>query len=165
MSQRFFKSFILALLLPLCLMSPSVLADDGLIYIEDNDPDMENAIAEARKTYENFFTAQKEKDADINSFAMKVLIKDESNGESEHIWLSDITRDGDVMQGNIANEPVYITHVKYGDRYSFGVNDISDWSYSKDGLMEGNYTMCVLFKVMPEEEVTYYKDTYGYECD
>ncbi|SES86666.1 YegJ family protein [Thorsellia anophelis] len=165
MSPHNFRSVFLAFLLAFTFISPSAFAEDDLIYIEENDPEMEKAIAEARRTYENFFIAQQEKGAELSSFAMKVLIKDPSNGESEHIWLSDITRENDKMTGTIANQPVYITNVKYGDRYDFTLNDLSDWSYATENKMEGNFTMCVLFKVMAEDEVAYYKDTYGYECE
>lgn len=155
----------------LCVILSSVLpvscaiADDYVIDVSQNDEDMNAAIAKAKSTYEEFFKAQASPDAVLESFTMKVLIIDPNTQEREHIWLTDITRENDKFEGTISNTPVYVKNVIEGARYVFTKDDISDWGYSKDGQMMGNFTTCVLFKTMPQEEVKYYIENYGFQCE
>jgi len=50
-----------------------------------------------------------------------------------------------------------VHNVKLGDRIELPEADISDWFYMQNGKMVGNYTMRVLFKKMPADEVAKYK--------
>lgn len=51
-----------------------------------------------------------------------------------------------------------------GDTIPFQRADISDWGYVQDGKQKGSFTVCVLFRRMPSEEVERYRTDYGFEC-
>jgi len=42
---------------------------------------------------------------------------------------------------------------------------ISDWGYVLNGKQIGSYTVCVLFKTMPEKDVARYKRDHGFSCE
>ncbi|MFC0180531.1 YegJ family protein [Thorsellia kenyensis] len=137
----------------------------GVIEVETDDEEMNQAIRNARASIDEFFRALEDPAAEVESFGMKVLIVNPQTNEGEHIWLSDIKKVDNQIEGSIANQPAYVTHLSLGQRYRFDVVDVSDWAYTKDGQMKGNFTMCAQFKYMQSEEVEYYQQNYGIECN
>jgi len=130
--------------------------EDGIINVEANDAEMESAIATAREKLPQFWQVFTHPEKGESDFSLKVKIKD-SHG-TEHFWVTEIERkeDGKIF-GVINNDPEIVKSVKLNDRIAVPEGDISDWLYSRDGKMVGNYTLRVLFKQMPPKEVQYYK--------
>ena len=83
-------------------------------------------------------------------FALKVAISDSNN--TEHFWLKDIDQAGSGYTGTIDNTPRSVTHVEFGQRYTFPRKDISDWMYRQNGKIFGGYTIRVLLKMIPKSE-------------
>ena len=56
---------------------------------------------------------------------------------------------------------------KLGDRYSFTRDDIVDWTYfdRSKAKVYGNYTLCALLKLKPEEEAARVKAEYHLDCE
>lgn len=52
-----------------------------------------------------------------------------------------------------------------GKVYAFKRDQISDWGYQLNGKQIRSYTVCVLFKTMPRDEVARYKRDYGFVCE
>lgn len=130
--------------------------EDRIINVEANDAEMEAAIATAREKLPHFWQVFTHPEKGESDFSLKVRIKD-SNG-TEHFWVNQIERkeDGKIF-GVINNDPEIVKSVKLNDRVPVPEENISDWLYTRDGKMVGNYTLRVLFKQMPPKEVEYYK--------
>jgi uncharacterized protein YegJ (DUF2314 family) len=114
------------------------------------DAEMSAAIREARASLPEFWKALAHPAPGVGDFALKVEIADSSG--TEHFWLADITRRGDVISGLIDNEPAQVQTVKMGQRYEFKEDRISDWTFTRNGKMVGNWTARVLVKRMPRDE-------------
>lgn len=158
MSRRpFFLSSFLAVLLMSSLSSCSRQAnEDRVINVETNDAEMEAAIATAREKLPQFWQVFAHPQKGESDFSLKVRITD-SNG-TEHFWVDHIERQADgKIFGVINNDPEIVKNVKLNDRIPVPEENISDWLYTRDGKMVGNYTLRVLFKQMPPEEVQRYK--------
>jgi uncharacterized protein YegJ (DUF2314 family) len=116
---------------------------------------MNAAIAKARETLPQFWARFDHPAPGETNFCLKVMIKD--GGETEHFWVDNVEKKDGKTFGNISNDPEYVHNVKLGQRIEIPEQDISDWFYMRDGKMVGNYTLRVLFKHMPADEVAKYK--------
>jgi uncharacterized protein YegJ (DUF2314 family) len=130
--------------------------EDRIINVEANDAEMEAAIATAREKLPQFWQVFTHPEKGESDFSLKVRIKD-GHG-TEHFWVTEIERkeDGKIF-GVINNDPEIVKNVKLNERVAVPEENISDWLYTRDGKMVGNYTLRVLFKQMPPKEVDYYK--------
>lgn len=111
---------------------------------------MEQAIAEARSTLDDFLSRFRNPQPGDKAFNVKVRIEDE-NGV-EHFWVGDLKLDAEPYSGKIGNEPGIVKKVKLDQNYSFTRSDISDWMYMSNGKMQGNYTLRVELESMPPKE-------------
>jgi uncharacterized protein YegJ (DUF2314 family) len=128
---------------------------DRTINVDDNDPEMNTAIAKARETLPKFWAAFDHPGPGQENFSLKVKITD--GKEAEHFWTEDVQKKNGKIFATIANDPDSVHNVKLGDRIEIPEADISDWFYMQNGKMVGNYTIRVLFKQMPADEVAKYK--------
>ncbi len=138
------------LLFPAC--SPK---QDKIISVGDDDAEMNAAIARARTSLPQFWEVFGNPGHGEKDFSLKVKITDKHG--SEHFWLTDIERKDGQLHGIVNNDPDIVKNVKLGQLIAIPEADISDWMYMRDGKMVGNYTLRVLFKSMPANEVKQYK--------
>jgi uncharacterized protein YegJ (DUF2314 family) len=61
------------------------------------------------------------------------------------------------IHGTINNDPEIVESVKFGQRIEVPEADISDWTYTRNEKMYGNYTLRALLKTMPAEEAEQFK--------
>jgi len=124
--------------------------------VSEDDKEMNSAIASARKTVEQFWTALEEPPAGATGFAIKVAFND--NGNVEHIWCNSPARRNGKIFATINNTPVRVSHVKDGQRLEIDPQDISDWMYVRgDQKIVGGRTIRALLKHMPKEQADYYR--------
>jgi uncharacterized protein YegJ (DUF2314 family) len=128
---------------------------DKVISVEENDAEMNAAIAKARETLPQFWQAFDKRERGESDFALKVRITDK-NG-AEHFWAVGLERRDSKIMGTINNDPNIVRNVKLGDRIEIPEADISDWMYMRDGKMVGNQTIKPLFKQMSAGEVQQFK--------
>src|SRR3954453_10669424 len=108
---------------------------------------MEQAIAEARSTFDEFLARSRSPHPGDEDFNVKVRIEDK-NGV-EHFWVSDLKLDSEPYSGKIADDPGIVKKVKFGQEYSFTRSEISDWMYMANDKMQGNYTLRIELESMP----------------
>lgn len=139
---------LLLLLALSCSHKPETLIDSGY-----DEAEMEAAIARARREVDQFITElQAGNGAD---FSVKAPIEDD--GQVEHFWLTDIRFENGKFHGKIGNDPGMVDNVQFGDDWTIGKDEISDWMYMRDDKMYGNYTMRPLLKTMPDDEAEFYR--------
>jgi uncharacterized protein YegJ (DUF2314 family) len=120
--------------------------------VANDDEAMNAAIATAQETLPLFIDAmQTSTDAEAH-FAIKVEYPYGSGDDAEHIWVSDLTYDGNRFKGTIGNDPVYVSGLAYGDRVDVQLEEISDWMIIQEGRMLGGYTIHVIRNMMSERE-------------
>jgi uncharacterized protein YegJ (DUF2314 family) len=129
--------------------------DDQTIGVSENDAEMNAAIAKARDSLTNFWQIYEKRSHGESDFSLKVKVLDKE--KVEYFWVVDIERIDGKIFGTINNDPDIVQNVKLGDRINVNEADISDWLYLQNKKMVGNYTLRVLFKQMPKQEVEKYK--------
>lgn len=129
--------------------------NDQTTSVSSDDPEMNSAIAKARSSLPHFWQIYEKPELDESDFSLKVKITD--GDKVEHFWVANLERKDGKILGTINNDPDIVQNVKLGDRITVNESAISDWLYMKNGKMVGNYTLRVLFKEMPKDEVEKYK--------
>lgn len=132
------------LLLAGCAPKPSSSGDPNLIEVRTDDQELDQAMVTARRTLDEGL-------AYLGNSNAELLIKvglPVSGGSKEHIWVDSIERaPGDSLRGKIANDPVNLKYLKFGDPVNFKRSDVSDWTVTKaDGSTLGGYTFEILQK-------------------
>lgn len=122
------------------------------VYDAYNNDEMNAAIARARSEVDTFIAALQSGDGD--HFSVKAPI-DGANGQVEHFWLTDITYADGTFTGDIGNDPETIDTVRFGQSWSIGKEEISDWLIMRGDKMYGNYTVRPLLPNMPPDEAAY----------
>ncbi len=105
--------------------------------LSDDDKEMNNAIKTAKNTLSDFDFALK--NPENKDFALKMNFEHE-NG-SEYIWITNIEKDENEYYGIVDNLPNTIKCVKPGEKIKIPIEKISDWMYSKNGILIGGFTI------------------------
>lgn len=119
-----------------------------------NRADMEQAIATAKSEVEIFITALQNPQPSQTYFSIKKPFAYEEEGVKsyEHIWLDQVSWDGEFFHGNIANEPLNTKEVSLGQKIKIKKDDISDWMIIDGGILKGGYTIRALRSRMSDKE-------------
>lgn len=112
---------------------------------------MNLAIAEAKRTLDDFLALSKKPPAGATNFKLKVMLSDDSG--VEHFWFIPFKEIKGGFAGVLANAPSVIKSVTAGKVYAFKREQITDWGYELNGKQIGSFTVCALFKTMPKEDV------------
>ena len=139
----------------IALLSGCTKRDKG--YMEDTDPEMAAAIAQAQATLPQFWQAYEQRALGVSNFTLVFRITDQ--GRMEHFFTCDFERRDGKTWVTITNSPKIVTSVKSGDRIEIPEADITDWFYQRDGKYVGLRTMKPRFKHMQPEMVESFKGT------
>ena len=153
--------------LTLLLFSGLSYADDKIAdqhkMVSVQDKNMVMAMEKARSTLDSFLALSRNPPAGATGFKLKVMMSDD-NGV-EHFWMTPFKEVNSAFAGILSNEPKVVKSAEWGKIYAFKREQISDWGYELDGKQMGSFTVCALFKSMPQDEVTRYKKDYGFTCE
>jgi|SRR4051812_958977 uncharacterized protein YegJ (DUF2314 family) len=150
------------LALLLCASAAAQAVDDKSVLIKSEDAEMLAAIKKARDGLDDFLTLQAKPPAGASGFKLKVMFTEGSN--VEHMWVIPFRKTDTGFIGVLADEPEEVKNVRLGQRVTFSRADVSDWGYVLNGKQKGSFTVCVVFKHLPPDEVKQYREEYGFEC-
>jgi len=129
---------------------------------DDSDPEMQRAYESARATFRYFWREVAwERRRIIPGLDLACVKAPFSDGQrkdadgarsSEHMWLSDIDFDGELVSGALINSPNWVRSVKKGDSVRVPLNKICDWIYAISGVVFGGYTVNLMRSRMEPQE-------------
>jgi uncharacterized protein YegJ (DUF2314 family) len=158
------KKCALVLLITFCsLCSAEEKIGDQVRNVSEQDRTMNLAIAEARRTLDDFLALSRNPPTGASKFKLKVMLSDESG--VEHFWFIPFKEISGGFAGVLANDPQVIKSVAAGKVYAFKREQITDWGYELNGKQIGSFTVCALFKTMPKDVVARYKNDHGFVCE
>lgn len=111
--------------------------------VSSEDEEMLAAYAKARSTLPQFIKTLKTPAQGQHSFAIKRAFAGPEN-VVEHLWITDVTFDGNHFRGTLSNTPSAATGLAIGDEIEVLPEDISDWMYLDNGRLVGGYSMKIL---------------------
>ena len=137
---------------------------DAIYSVESEDEEMNKAIINAQKTYNDFLNAFKNPDSLMSDFAVKMKF-DYGSSSGEHMWLGDLHFKSEKLFGILNNDPVEIKTVKLGDTLGIIQDKISDWMYLKNNKLVGGHTIKVLYNKMSPDEKKEREKQLGFEIE
>lgn len=118
---------------------------DPVMEIDDEDKEMNNAMAIARETIGEFI---KELNSPSEDKICMIKMSIDNEGRKENIWIDNVKYSNGRFIGTLANVP-NSPQYELGDEVSIEESDISDWAVLfKNGTMVGGYTIKVMEKRM-----------------
>ncbi len=127
---------------------------DRISNVPGNDSEMNRIIAEARKTFREFYRIYENRKANQRDFSVKYPFATDpgSRADTEHIWLSDLSTGNGRYYGVVSNDPAHIKKMKLGDRVEYSPEKISDWKYIENNYLVGGKSIIYLLKDLPGNE-------------
>lgn len=137
--------FLLALLvLTGCQDSADTIgsADDPVVMVDHDDPEMAAAEQKARDTLDDFIMAMQAPTPNQSSFGVKYAFRD---GDTyEHMWITELTYNQGRFSGVLGNDPALVENISSGDPVSIDRSEVEDWLYFDGEEMVGGYTAKLL---------------------
>jgi uncharacterized protein YegJ (DUF2314 family) len=117
-------------------------AGEKVVSMEAGDPAMEAAVAEARRTLDDFIRklATPQPDAD---YMVKAPFPTD-DGNVEHMWIGALKYTDQGFTGKLANQPASIKAMKMGDELTVKRSDVTDWVILTPSGQEGGFSQKVL---------------------
>lgn len=134
------------------------MANDQIVWLSGEDPEMGRAVAAAQETFLEFARqAELDRFRMIPAFsvAMKAFFADPTEpGRGEHMFVTDISTDGESVTGALASDPNNIPDLAAGQQVTFPVANVSDWFLvGPDGKGLGGFTVDVMKKHVPAAQL------------
>lgn len=140
--------------------SPSAGASRPGVVTEYDEQLMARAIQKARDTQGELVVALAANNPNFSGFAVKKPYPVPGSTEGEHIWINDVTWDGQAFTGVVNNEPVDTKAVTMGDRVTVAPHELTDWIYIDGNKVVGGYTLRVIHhQSSPEEQKAFVEQT------
>lgn len=135
------------------------LAQDATIGVPADDAEMRVAIARARAGLPVFFGHANAPGPGEGGFLIKFDAVPEAT--AEFVWAELVSHQGDVSIARIANTPRDSRFAK-DQQVSVRDNQVIDWAYWREGVMQGGATMRVLIARMPPAEAEAMRARFGW---
>ena len=129
-----------------------------VFWFKNDEPEMQQAYANARKTFRYFWRELSWEHRRIVPALDLACVKapfadsDDEDAEVEHMWISEIDFDGRTVSGVLLNSPNELESVSEGDSVRIPLTDITDWMYAIDGEVFGAYTVNLMRSRMKPRE-------------
>lgn len=147
-----------AALLLLAVPLPA-LAQDATIGVPADDAEMHAAVVKARASLPVFFGHATAPGPGEGGFLIKFdLIP---GAAAEFVWAEIVSHRGDSSTARLVNAPRGAGFAR-GQQVTVRDNEVIDWAYWRDGVMQGGATMRVLIGRMPPAEAQAMRDRFGW---
>jgi len=131
-----------------CDEALGVLKPDGSIFHSPtSDSAMQDAIAAARASIPSFVARLEAPQPGDRNFGIKFPFRD--GEEVEHMWVSDVRRQGDEFVGIVEADAQLVSNVVKGAEVRVPMSGISDWGFNNGNAIHGNYTTRVMLDTLP----------------
>ncbi|WBU90601.1 DUF2314 domain-containing protein [Cellulophaga omnivescoria] len=142
---------------------------DNNIFFAKQDDEMSLAFKKAQETFKYFWREMYWEyrrvipglDLAIVKFPFEQTFKGESEPTIEHMWVRNISFDGENITGVLANNPMQLTNVTEGDTVSCSRSKISDWMFATLGKTYGGFTIHTLRSGMSDEKRKQHDNAWG----
>lgn len=126
------------------------MAEDTVIPFANDDAEMNAAIAKARASLPDFWAKLAAPGQNEADFSLKLGISD--GKQTEHFWCGQIEGNQESATCVIANEPIDVFTVAYGERVKVNPAEISDWLYYRNDKIIGAETLRVMLPHLEKKE-------------
>ena len=133
------------------------------------DPAIEKASTYARQTFKYFwreiYWERRRIVPALDLAVIKLAFTDghrnDGHPEVEHMWVDEVTFDGDQVGGLLISSPNFVKSVAQGDFVSASLHELGDWMFAIKGIAYGAYTVNVIRSQMPPHERKAHDEAWG----
>jgi uncharacterized protein YegJ (DUF2314 family) len=147
---------LLPLLLPACKAPerPVGAGGDPTVHLSQADEALAKIARDAREGLPGFLRRAQRPQLGDGNFRVKYPFNAESGSGFSHeqIWLADISFQDGQYYGVPSNTPYYAAGLKAGDRVLIDIEGITDWMYTRNGVIEGGLSIKYLLEQIPEPD-------------
>lgn len=118
--------------------------------VESQDISLNSARIEAQLKIKDLLERIQSPPAEQTYLAVKGMFG--AADQVEHLWLRDLSLQGEEVVGTIDNQPVNLSQWSAGDRVVLSTQQISDWMAIEQGKLVGGWTLRALREQMTEAE-------------
>lgn len=147
-------------------------ASSPVFLFDSNDPEMQQASANARNTFRYFWRELSwERRRIIPALGIASVkapfaddlddVQQDGQPKVEQMWLSEIDFDGNSISGVLLNSPNWLKSVKQGDSVQVPLRQISDWMYTIGDEVFGAYTVNLMRSRMGQQERRQHDSAWG----
>ena len=141
--------------------------DSPVTYAPADDPAMAEATARAQSSFKYLWRElpweYRRIIPGLELSAVKAAFKDPDSDYTEHMWLSEIDFNGEVVEATLLNSPNHLETVEAGDRFTFKLQELQDWMYVMGGRLYGGFTIQVLRSQMSPAERKAHDQAWGFD--
>jgi uncharacterized protein YegJ (DUF2314 family) len=117
-----------------------------VVEVNEHDPRMAAATAEAVRRWPEFVAAFESGDAE--AYSVKVPLS--ANGNTEFIWVAVERMVDGRIHGKLGNDPVDLGGLREGAPVEVAVSEVQDWGFVRGGEVQGMFTTRVLLDLRKE---------------
>ena len=118
-----------------------------VLSVSENDPRMQQAVAEAKQRWPEFVEAFENRTADQH-FSVKAPFGDGEH--TEFMWVGVTAIENEIIYGKLGNEPVNIRGMSSGATVKVRMADLNDWLFTEGERMRGGFTIEAIRQVEGE---------------
>jgi uncharacterized protein YegJ (DUF2314 family) len=133
---------------------------DEVMVSPADDAEMNAARAEAQRRLPEFFAILAAPQANDSTFMLKFDLN-RGEGDAEFIWADNVRVSGSQISGRLANNPINPAYAE-GQIVVIRRQDINDWGYFRNEVMQGNFTTRVQLTRMPAAQAAQIRRNLGW---
>jgi uncharacterized protein YegJ (DUF2314 family) len=122
----------------------------NILYVTEEDRQMNAAIARARATVGEFLPRLRHPPRGLSYMGVKMRLADTERGE--HIWLYDLRLEDGRIAGRLVDDAESFPDWKHGDEVRVEPAEISDWMTVENGRVCGGFTSRIMVAQMDAEQ-------------
>jgi uncharacterized protein YegJ (DUF2314 family) len=122
----------------------------NILYVSQEDRQMNAAIARARATVGEFLPRLEHPSKGLSYIGVKARLADAKRGE--HIWLYDLRLEDGRIVGRLVDDAENFPDWKHGDELRVEPAEISDWMTVENGRVCGGFTSRIMVAQMNAEQ-------------
>jgi uncharacterized protein YegJ (DUF2314 family) len=134
---------------------------DTALQVADDDPALLKAEADARATLPSFLERLASPRPADGEFMVKFRIR--RGPTPEQIWAEQLTFIDGELRGVLANDPV-TRGFRFGQEIEIPRDEIMDWGYRDNGVMQGHFSTRVFLTRMPADVQAHTRREFGWDA-
>lgn len=143
---------------------------DAPIFFAKADNKMNDAFRKAQQNFRYFWREQSWEYRRIipglGMACVKVAFSQAVDGQEpmvEHMWINEVTFDGEIIRGVLLNEPNQLTNVSRGEQVAIPLSHLSDWLFSRNEKVFGGFTIQAMRSEMSARERKEHDKAWGFD--
>ncbi len=143
--------------------------EQPIFFAEIGNPAMNEAFQRAQETFGYFWRELSWEYRRIvpalEVACVKVAFTQEIENEQivEHMWINEVSFDGETIKGVLLNDPNQLTNVSRGQDVEIPLAQLSDWLFVRGGKTFGGFTIQSMRGTMSAAELESHDDAWGFD--